>query len=478
VDNKKLYEELGVPSTASEDEIKKAFRKLALKYHPDKPGSDAEKFKAVSKAYEILSNAEKRAAYDEGGEDAVGDSGGGGGGGGPDMADIMAQMFGGGGRREGGGRGGRPKARDMQHALTVDLADLFKGKEVKLAVQRDAACGGCGGTGGADGSKEQECSTCQGRGARIMMRQIGPGMMQQVQVPCSPCKGQGKFFADGKRCRTCDGAKTAKEKKVLELHVEKGAKHGDRITMRGEAGFTPGAEAGDIVFVLQQKDHPVFQRSGDDLIMVKDVPLVDALTGAAFTLRHLDGRKLRIASALGKIISPGDVKMVTNQGMPKQGSGGLRFGDLIIKMNVLFPPQLPMATLAQLKVLLPRDLVDDSKRQESDDARATGMVAEAELDDEPGTPASASSPAASGASSAAKKKAKKKAKSAGGAGASADDGGATGDEAEDVTLVDCDLEQKSRDAASARRGGGGHSSATDEDEDERGGPGGVQCAQQ
>lgn len=457
VDNSKLYAQLGVSKDADENEIKKAYKKAALKYHPDKPGGDVEKFKEVSRAYEVLSNADKRAAYDQGGEDAI--DGSGGGGDGPDMSDIFGAMFGGGGG--GGGRsrggGGRQKARDMTHNLTVELSDLYKGKEVKLKIQRDAMCSACDGSGGLDGAKEEECSTCNGRGARMMMRQIGPGMVQQMQIPCQDCKGQGKFFPSGRTCKECTGSKTKKESKVLELHIEKGMKNGQRITMRGEAGYTPGAESGDIVFVIECKQHPVFQRNGDDLVMVKDIPLVEALSGISFTVRHLDGRKVKITSKPGSLIHPGKVMMVEKAGMPKVGSGGLQFGDLIVKCNVVFPSSIPTSIASKLKELIPKQM-NEAQREESEAARAAALLFGDDEDDESMSPS---------------KKGKKKAAAAAlKKNEEADDDLPRDEEA---VLQDCDLEQKARDAQDSKK----HGQAYEEDDEEGGGRGGggVQCAQ-
>lgn len=164
---------LGVSKTASDDEIKKAYRKIALKEHPDK-GGDPEKFKAAQAAYDILSDEKKRTAYDQGGEDAVGDGDGGGGG----AEDLFSAMFGGGG----GGRGGkqRQKTKDKNIPVHCTLNDVYNGKMLKEVVERQALCKTCRGSGGQEGVKETSCSSCKGQGVRVMLRQIGPGMMAQV----------------------------------------------------------------------------------------------------------------------------------------------------------------------------------------------------------------------------------------------------------------------------------------------------------
>lgn len=357
VDTDAFYNLLGISKDADDATIKKAYRKLALKEHPDK-GGDPEKFKAITRAYEVLSDANKRSIYDEYGEEGINGSADGGGGGG-DPGDMFSQLFGGGGRGRGGGGGGGGgprRGQDIVHPLEVSLEDLYTGRTVKLAVTRDAICKDCSGSGGAPGVTEKTCTDCRGRGMVTQVQMLGPGMMSQSTSPCTACKGQGRTIPAESRCTGCSGKKTTKEKKVMEVNVDKGMKHGAKIVFRGQAGESPGVEPGDVIFVVQTKEHALFKRDGNDLFIEKEIPLVDALTGVAFPITHLDKRKLRIVSAPGEIISPGSFKMLENSGMPIPGTGGMRFGDLYVKFSVVFPPSGSLAPAARdnLKTLLPR----------------------------------------------------------------------------------------------------------------------------
>jgi DnaJ homolog subfamily A member 2 len=186
VDNTSYYKALGVEKDASEAEIKKAFRKLAMKHHPDK-GGDPEEFKKIGKIAEVLTDPKKREIYDQYGEEGLegaGDSGGGGGG-----MDIFSELFGG-GRRGGGGRGGngKRKGKDSMHPLEVSLEDLFCGKTVKLAVTRDCFCSECTGSGAKAGASEEACTQCRGSGMVTRIVQMGPGMMAQSSAPCGNCR--------------------------------------------------------------------------------------------------------------------------------------------------------------------------------------------------------------------------------------------------------------------------------------------------
>ena len=247
-DTTKLYEILGVPKDADANTIKKAFRKAALKHHPDK-GGDVDKFKELSGAAEILMDEEKRKIYDEYGLEGLEEGGGGGGGGG--MDDILRQFMGGGGGRR---SRGPQKGEDIVHPIKASLEDLYNGKTTRLAINRNKKCGECEGRGGKVGC-EKECSDCNGRGVRVQLRQVGPGMVQQMQSACPTCKQTGKVMNEADKCKTCKGKKTIKDRKVLEVVIEKGMKNGQKIKFRGEADELPGTTAGDVVFVVQEKEH-------------------------------------------------------------------------------------------------------------------------------------------------------------------------------------------------------------------------------
>jgi DnaJ family protein A protein 2 len=331
VDTTKLYETLGVEKTATKKEIRKAYMKLSRTHHPDK-GGDEHKFKEISAAYEILSDEEKREQYDKYGLDGVSEDGVNAAGG----EDLFSMFFGGGGRSR---RAGPRKGPSVNHPLKVSLEDLYNGKTVKLAVNRKVIQG-----------TPSECKKCDGQGAVMEVRQIGPGMITQMQRPCDSCKGQGM---------SCS-FKT--ERKVLEVHVEKGMSHNQRITFKGMSDETPKAEPGDINFIIQEKDHDLFKRKGNDLLATKTVSLNQALCGFTWKIKHLDGRVLVIKSKPGEVIKPEMntkealpfVKMLPDEGMPSKGNPFVR-GNLYVMFRVEFPNdnELPSNVVDELRKLLP-----------------------------------------------------------------------------------------------------------------------------
>jgi len=331
-DTEKLYEVLGVEKTADAKEIKKAYRKLAVKHHPDK-GGDEQVFKEINAAYEILSDEEKRGRYDKYGLEGVDGDGGPSAGG----EDLFSMFFGGGGgRRSSGPR----KGPSIQHPIKVSLEDLYNGKTVKLAINRKVIVG-----------ESKTCPTCKGQGAVMEVRQIGPGMITQMQRQCRDCNGQGTQ------------AKTKNERKVVEVHIEKGATHNQKITFRGMADEMPGRETGDVHFIVQEKDHDLFKRKGADLLLMKDISVNQALTGFSYRFKHLDGRDMIIKTRPGQVIEaetedPSTGKtmpymtVVANEGMPSKGNPFVK-GNLYVAFHVKFPKQIDPELAAKLKELLP-----------------------------------------------------------------------------------------------------------------------------
>uniref|UniRef100_A0A8B9H9W3 DnaJ heat shock protein family (Hsp40) member A2b n=1 Tax=Astyanax mexicanus TaxID=7994 RepID=A0A8B9H9W3_ASTMX len=312
----KLYDILGVSPTATENELKKAYRKLAKEYHPDKNPNAGDKFKEISFAYEVLTNPEKKDLYDRYGEQGLREGGGGGAG----MEDIFSHIFGGGlfgfmgGQSSRSRNGGRKRGEDMVHPLKVSLEDLYNGKTTKLQLSKNVLCS-------------------------VMLFNI---------------LSAGEVISERDRCKQCEGRKVIKEMKVLEVHVDKGMKHGQKITFSGEADQSPNTEPGDIILVLQEKEHEVFRRDGNDLHMSQTIGLVEALCGFQLTLTHLDGRHLLIKYPAGKVIEPGSTRVVRGEGMP-QYRNPFEKGDLYIKFDVRFPDNGWISTekLTELEDLLP-----------------------------------------------------------------------------------------------------------------------------
>ncbi|RMX90961.1 hypothetical protein D0868_14270 [Hortaea werneckii] len=340
------YDALGVSPDATEQQLKTAYRKGALKWHPDKNQHSEEaedKFKEISEAYEVLSQSDKRQLYDQYGKEGL--EGGGGMGGGMAAEDLFAQFFGGGGGpfggMFGGGMGGGmrdtgpKKARTIHHVHKVTLEDIYRGKVSKLALQKSVICPKCEGRGGKEGAVKT-CQGCNGQGMKTM-RQMGP-MIQRFQTVCPDCNGEGESVRDKDKCKQCNAKKTIIERKVLHVHVDKGVQSGTKLSFRGEGDQIPGAQPGDVEFEIEQKAHPRFQRKGDDLFYHAEIDLLTALAGGAIYIEHLDERWLTVEIMPGETISPGEVKVIRGQGMPSYRHHD--YGNLYIQFDVKFPEKI------------------------------------------------------------------------------------------------------------------------------------------
>jgi len=341
------YDLLGVKPNATADELKKSYRKQALKYHPDKnPDKDsAEKFKQISQAYEVLTDPKKRDIYDEGGEQALKE---GGSSDGASPMDIFDMFFGGGrrGKREN-------KGKDVIHQLSVSLEDMYNGTTRKLALQKNVICEKCEGRGGKQGAV-QKCTTCKGTGNQVILNQLGAGMYQQIHTSCRDCDGNGEKINPKDMCKACNGKKIVHERKVLEVHVDKGMEDGQKITFYGEGDQSPGLEPGDIIIVLEEKDHSTFKRKEMDLYMKMELTLNEALTGFRRPIKTLDSRILVISTLPGEIIKQNEIKCVLNEGMPMY-KNPYEKGRLIITFNVKFPEngEIDTKKIAELEKILP-----------------------------------------------------------------------------------------------------------------------------
>ena len=334
------YELLGVDKGADANTLKKAFRKAAMQYHPDRNPGDKEaekKFKEMGEAYDVLKDPQKRAAYDQYGhaafENGMGGGGPGAGAQGFDFSDVFEEFFGdfmgGGGRRRGGGpQAGRGS--DMRFNMEISLEDAFNGKSDKITVPTSVACDPCGGSGAEPGSKPEVCDTCGGHG-KVRASQ---GFFM-VERTCPKCKGVGHVILNP--CKSCHGAGRVNKEKTLQVKIPQGVEEGTRIRLagEGEAG-TNGAPSGDLYIFLSIKPHPLFKRDGDLLFCQVPIPMATATLGGHIEVPTIEGKRARIKIPEGT--QSGRQFRLRGKGMPELNGGYT--GDMIIETSVETPVNL------------------------------------------------------------------------------------------------------------------------------------------
>ncbi len=349
---KDYYEILGVDKKASKDDIKKAFRKLAHEYHPDKKGGNEDKFKELNEAYSVLSDEKKRAQYDTYGEYTSGQGGAGGfnwndfagAGGGQasgfdfsgfangggfgadfDIGDIFGEFF-------GGGRGSRVKrGRDISIDVELTFEEAVFGVERVFLINKVSSCDTCSGSGAKKGTEMITCNTCNGKGSIREQKRTIFGSIEMTKN-CETCSGTGKVPKE--KCNTCDGLGINKKQEEVKIKIPAGIENGEMIRLSGAGEAIKGGVSGDLYVKTHVKKHKIFHKEGNDLVMNLDVKLSDALLGATYEVATLDGiSKLNIPEG----VNTGDILQIKGKGVPDNNK---KRGDILIKVKVEIPKKI------------------------------------------------------------------------------------------------------------------------------------------
>lgn len=368
-DKRDYYEVLGVEKSASESDLKNAFRSLARKYHPDRSTEEnaEDKFKEIQEAYAVLSDAEKRAQYDRFGHNGPsGSPFGGFGGGGFNInledilgGDFFSSMFGG-----GGGRSNRRRGNDIRIIHTVSLLDIYNGSTEEIELDLPTQCEPCGGTG-AEGGETSTCGDCNGQGRVRMRQQVGP-FVQDVVRECPTCNGVGQTSTNS--CSLCAGTGQTTKATTLRFSIPAGAEEGTRLRMRGRGAPAPQGKGqqGDLFIEIEVEEHPWFERSGPDLIMSLPLGYADLVLGTSITLEHLDGKDLTIKIPAGT--NSGETLEIRKRGLPGRRSGGR--GDIIVLVKLHMPKKVNKKTKKALQevreALAPSDMIERIKQDAKD----------------------------------------------------------------------------------------------------------------
>jgi len=359
------YEVLGVQKDASKDDIKKAYRRLAIQNHPDKnPGDHAaeERFKEATEAYEVLADDQKRSAYDRFGFAGVEGMGGAGSAqdfssvfkdfedifGFGDFSNIFDSFFGGGGGRRGGGRERASRGSNLRYDLELSFEEAVFGKAVEISYSKHDACKSCGGTGSADGSGRRVCPTCQGSGQ--VRRNSG---FFSIAQPCPACRGEGSVI--DKPCRDCEGSGLAKKKQKIKVTIPPGVEDGKRVVIPGQGDVGPnGGQPGDLYVFIRVLPHEYFERDGNDLYCALPVGMTTAALGGEVSFETIEKKTIKVTIPAG--VQNGKMLRVREEGVP---SASGRRGDLYLKILVQIPQKLSKRG---------RELLEELRKAEGEDA--------------------------------------------------------------------------------------------------------------
>ncbi len=366
------YEVLGVDKSADETALKKAYRKLAIKYHPDKNPGDKEaeeKFKEVAEAYDVLSDPQKRARYDQFGHAGMGGAGGGAGYGGMNMEDIFSRFgdlfgdgFGSFGGFSGGGHSQRQKkGTNLRARVKLTLADIEQGVEKKLKLKKHVTCSTCSGNGTTSSDGKRSCSTCHGQGYVMQVQNTLFGAMQTQSV-CPTCQGQGEVIT--KPCSSCQGKGITVGEEVVSFRVPAGVEEGMQMTVRGKGNAAPfGGVNGDLLVVIQEEEDPNLIRNGNDVIYNLLISVSEAALGTSVEVPMIQGKaKLRIEAGT----QPGKILRLRGKGLPEVNGYGR--GDLLVNVNVHIPKTLTKDEQKALETLANSEnfKADEATRKEID----------------------------------------------------------------------------------------------------------------
>ena len=346
MEKRDYYEVLGVSKSADATEIKKAYRKLALKYHPDKNPGDKEaeeKFKEAAEAYDVLSNEEKKRRYDQFGHAGVGGAGQGGFGGGMSMDDIFSQfgdIFGSFGGFSGfGGFGGGRSARrvnrgtNLRVKVKMNLQEIATGIEKKIKVKKYVACQHCNGTGAKDGKSYSTCSTCKGSGQVTRVQNTILGAMQTTST-CPTCEGEGKIINE--KCTFCNGEGVLMSEEVISINIPAGVGEGMQLSLSGKGNAARrGGVNGDLIVLIEEEEHPELVRDGNDLLYNVFIGYPEAVLGETVEIPTIEG-KVKVKIEAGT--QPGKILRLRGKGLPDVNGYGK--GDLLAKVNVCIPKNL------------------------------------------------------------------------------------------------------------------------------------------